>query len=294
MTQQFAIIGAGKVGTALGYTLSRRGYQLTAIAGHKPTSAQKASRLIGQGKPSTDTISTAQSAKLVFITTPDQAIETVCTEIAARHGFQPGAMVFHCSGALPSCILESARCCKAHIASLHPIQSFAEVNQAIKLLPGSYFGFEGDASVKAVAKQLVAALGGKWLEISTQDKPLYHAAAVFACNYVTTLLDIGVRLLEAIGIGKQDAFAALLPLLKGTLNNLESLGLPQALTGPIARGDKQTVIHHLEALKEKLPELIRLYTKLGEQTINIGRDKGSLSPAAAEELRKLFEKWEQG
>lgn len=286
--KKFAVIGAGKVGTALGYLLSRRGYQLTAIYSRSLVSAQNAAHIIGQGTASADIIISAQSAKIVFITTPDQAIEATCAEIAARQGFVPGATVIHCSGALPSSALESARSCGAHIASLHPIQSFAEVNQAIKLLPGSCFGFEGDSQAEEIARQLVEALDGVWLVISTGDKPLYHAAAVFACNYVVTLLDIGVRLLEEIGIKRQDALPALLALLKGTVDNLEHLGLPQALTGPIARGDIKTVERHLQTLGDKLPELVKLYSELGKQTINIGQDKKSLSPVAAEKLKTLL------
>jgi predicted short-subunit dehydrogenase-like oxidoreductase (DUF2520 family) len=293
MTRQFAIIGAGKVGTALGYSLSRRGYQLTAIASRTLASTQKAHRLIGQGKPFDDIITAAQSARLVFITTPDRAIESTCNRIASHNGFQPEAVVIHCSGALPSSILESARTCGAHIASLHPIQSIASVEQAIKLLPGSYFGFEGDEAASMVARQLVDTLGGKWLAISTEDKPLYHAAAVFACNYVVTLLDVGTQLLEAAGIAEQDALTALLSLLKGTADNLACLGLPQALTGPIARGDKTIVARHLQGLKQRLPKLIKLYCQLGERTVKIGQDKKGLSATAAGELRRLFEQWEK-
>ncbi len=289
MNQSFAIIGAGKVGTALGYLLVRRGYQLTAIYSRSPASAEEACQLIGQGQPSNDVVATAASAQIVFITTPDQAIGPTCDAIAARHGFQKGTLVIHCSGALPSAVLESARTCEAHIASLHPIQSLAEVNQAIKLLPGSYFGFEGDKAAAETARQLVSALEGKWLSIATQDKPLYHAAAVFACNYVVSLLDIGVRLLEAVGISRDDALPALLPLLKGTAANLERLGLPQALTGPIARGDKETVTRHIQALNQKLPQLVELYNQLGKHTIDIGLHKGSLPPAVAQELKKLFD-----
>jgi predicted short-subunit dehydrogenase-like oxidoreductase (DUF2520 family) len=290
----FAIIGAGKVGTALGYTLSRRGYQLTAIASHSLVSAEKAARLIGQGRSMVDIVTAARSATLVFITTPDQAIEAACVKIAAEQGFREKAIVIHCSGALPSSILESARGCGAYIASLHPIQSFAEVDQAIRLLPGSYFGFEGDKPARTTARQLVNALSGKWLAITTRDKPLYHAAAVFACNYVVTLLDIAVRLFETVGIAREEAFSALYSLLKGTASNLGYLGLPQALTGPIARGDVQTVARHLQHIQEKMPELISLYTNLGTQTLPLGQAKGGLSPTMAEELRKLFEQWETG
>ncbi len=291
--KKIALIGAGKVGTALGYLLSRRGYQLTAVYSRSTASAKKSVHVIGQGNASDNIIATAQSAEIVFITTPDKAIEATCAEIAARQGFAPESIVIHCSGALPSSILEPARSCGAHIASLHPIQSFAEAKQAIKLLPGSYFGFEGDSETEETARQLVEALEGKWLAISTEDKPLYHVAAVFACNYVVTLLNIGVRLLEEIGVATQDALPALLPLLCGTVDNLKRLGLPQALTGPIARGDIKTVESHLQALGEKLPELVRLYSELGTHTLSIGQDKGTLPQATAEDLRKLIEQKEK-
>ncbi len=286
--RSFAIIGAGRLGVALAAVLSGCGYDFIGIASRSLASAQKAVEIIGCGCAFYDICSLAKSVQIIFITTPDKEIASVCNQIASHGAFGKDSIVFHCSGSLPADILISARNCGAHIGSLHPIQSFAEVNQAIKLLPASFFGFEGDKAAQTAAREIAQAMNGKLLIIPTKDKALYHAAAVFASNYTVCLLDIGVGLLESLGIDKQDAYAALLSLFKGTLHNLERLGLPQALTGPIARGDTPTIANHLSILSDKYPQILEFYKRLGEQAVKIAEQQGGLSDKTVVELSDLL------
>ena len=119
---------------------------------------------------------------------------------------------------------------------------------------------------------------------------LYHAGAVSVSNFFVALVDYGLKFYEALGADKQEALKAVLPLIRGTLHNIETVGIPDALTGPIMRGDAQTVRDHLEAMQAESPELLGLYKELAKQTISVARDKGSIPEDTAEELRRIVEK----
>jgi len=117
---------------------------------------------------------------------------------------------------------------------------------------------------------------------------LYHAAAVMACNYFVTLVKLATDLWGTFGASPEQATRALMPLLRGTLNNIENVGLPNCLTGPIARGDIGTIRKHLAALKRAAPEVLSAYRELGLHTIPVGLAKGTLDGERAEELRELL------
>lgn len=284
MTTKFAIIGAGKVGVALARLLAEAGYSFLGAASRSLASAEKACRLAGSGVPTTEPAQVARKADLVFITTPDDAIQWVADESSAAGAFKRGAVVAHCSGALPSTILASVRAAGAHVGSLHPLQSFATVEQAVQLLPGSYCCIEGDPEAAEVLEQVARALGARALRIPTDAKALYHASAVLASNYLVALQNAALRLGEAAGIDRADALQSLLPLIKGTVSNLESVGIPDCLTGPIARGDVETVRRHLDALEAAVPELLPLYKVLGREAVQVALAKGTLTRHRAAQL----------
>ncbi|MBI5787354.1 MAG: DUF2520 domain-containing protein [Candidatus Schekmanbacteria bacterium] len=283
-----SIIGAGKVGTSIGYLVYRQGYPLAVIASRTIESAQRAVKFIGAGRAITDPLEAAKSSQILFITTPDRTIEAVCNDIAGNNGFCAGQIVVHCSGALSSDILEPARRYGALIASLHPLQTFANPQEAVKLFAGSYCTFEGDSGAREILKKLVTDLSGHFLEINSKDKILYHAAAVIACNYLVTLISGSLQVYEAIGIAFAEAYRALKPLIAGTLHNIEQVGIPQALTGPIARGDWEIIQNHLQALTQDIPQLVDLYKILAEHTIPLAEAKGGIDSQAAEKLRKFL------
>ncbi len=292
MNKTVAIIGAGRVGSSVGYLLAKAGYLVVSIAARTTASAEKAAAFIGSGKPATDAASSASKAGLVFITTPDRTIREVCEKIAGAGAVQPGAVFVHMSGAHSLDLLAAARAAGAHRAVIHPLQSLASREEGVRNLPGSYFRIEADPEALETAKDIVKALGGielvmpKWS--SDRESPaLYHAGAVAVSNYFVALVDYGLKFYQALGADKKEALKAVLPLIRGTLHNIETLGIPGALTGPIMRGDTQTVRDHLDAMRKRTPELIGLYKELALQTISVAREKGSIDQQKAEELLRL-------
>ena len=289
--KKIAVVGAGLVGTALAYLLKEKGYTLVGLADLREESLKKAAALIGT-KLRTTTVAEeiTDEADLIFITTSDSAIQDACDGIAQKGGFHAGQIVVHTSGALPSTILKGAQERGALIASMHPLQSFADVKQAMKIIPSSIFNLEGDAGAIPALKELVQELGGKSLAINTEGKPLYHAAAVVACNFLVTLVYLSYQLFEAIDISQDDAARALLPLIKGTVNNIEHLGPVKALTGPIARGDVDVIRGHLDAFKAVDPRFTDIYRSISSLTVEVGIKKGTLSLDKAEEILQLVER----
>lgn len=291
---KISIIGAGVVGTALGYLLRKAGYHIAGIASRTLESAQKSKKFIGEGDVSTDLVAVAKKADIVFITTSDNAIEGTCKKIALKGGFNPGAIVFHTCGALPSNILRSARKNGAKIASLHPLQSLANVKEAVKNLLGSYFCIEGDDAALSVAREIVTVLKGKEITLKVNKKALYHAGAVAASNFLVATVGFGLDLFKAAGIKRKDSLVALMPLIKGTVRNIETLGIPLALTGPVSRGDINVVKDHLKNISKKRQKMLKLYSELGRYTVKIAIEKGSLKKNDAQKIIALFIKYQKG
>ncbi|MCK4390681.1 MAG: DUF2520 domain-containing protein [Desulfobacterales bacterium] len=283
-----ALIGCGTVGTAMGKLLVDAGYRISGVATGNLETARGAAEVTRSEKFSDCPWEVTRGANVVFITTPDDLIESTCNRISEHRGFEQDAVVIHCSGALSSDILSSARDCGAVVASLHPLQSFASVDEAIALVPGSYCTIEGDKVALPVVRQVVQDLGGILLEITAEKKTLYHAGAVAASNYLVTLMHLALELNESAGLPGDISFKALLPLIKGTLSNIGAKGIPDALTGPIGRGDVQTVAAHLKALKKAAPEFLPLFRCLGLYTVDLARAKGSLNKEAADKLVALL------
>ena len=287
-----AIIGAGRVGSSVGFLLKRAGYAVTAVAARTAAAAEQAVAFIGGGEPLADVIKAASRAEIVFITTPDRDIREVCDTISTNDGLKSGSLIVHMSGAHSLELLNAARTTGSYRAVIHPLQSLASREQGIKNLPGSYFRIEADPEALKMAKEIVRALGGielvmpKWSS-DKESAALYHAGAVVVSNYFVALVDYGLKFYQALGADKKDALKAVLPLIRGTLDNIETLGIPDALTGPIMRGDTQTVRDHLDAMQKRTPELMGLYKELARQTVSVARNKGSITREKAEELLDL-------
>ncbi|MGD2064939.1 MAG: DUF2520 domain-containing protein [Dehalococcoidia bacterium] len=281
---KIGFIGSGTTGTALAVRLSQEGCPVVAVSSRTLRSAQKLAGLLPDCRVCYAAQEVAEAAELVFITTPDDVIARVCGEVRWREGKN----VVHCSGAHSVDVLEPARKLGAAVGSFHPLQTFADVDQAVQNLPGSTFALEAEEPLLTTQKELTRLLNGKWVVLKPGDKVLYHAAAVFACNYLVTLVKLALDLWQNFGVSSKEAIRALLPLLEGTISNIDHIGLPDCLTGPIARGDSGTIERHLMALEAKGPALLTTYKELGLQTIPIALAKGSVSDQKAEEMKVLL------
>ncbi len=280
---KIGFIGAGTVGTALAVLLSRHGYKVVAVASRRQASAEKLAGNIN-GCQVVSNQEVANASELIFITTPDDAIATVVSQIK----WPKGRNVVHCSGADSTDILEPARRSGAIVGGFHPLQTLASSRQAIENIPGSTFALEAEEPLLTILKDMATALGGRWIRLKAGDKVAYHAAAVFASNYLVTLVKMSADLWQTFAIPTDQATRALLPLIRGTLNNIETIGIPQCLTGPIARGDTGTVNKHLKTLREKAPSLLFPYKELGLQTIPIALAKGRINEKQAVELETIL------
>ena len=284
-----AIIGAGVLGTSLGILLRRAGYRVAAVCSPNRRSAQEARDLIGEGDVVGDNGIAPMGADLVVLAVPDRAIPAVALEISAGGALKKGAVVTHLAGGLPANILSGVTAAGGLRGAMHPLQSFADVETAVRALPETYFFLEGDPEAVEVLRSVVVALDGRPLTIGAADKALYHAGAVVASNFLVTLVEYAVGLLAAAGIQRETALDALLPLIRGTVANLGAVGLPDALTGPIARGDLGTVKRHLHALQKMPGDVARLYRHLARKTVEIAVAKGSLRAEDAERLLAILD-----
>jgi len=284
--QQVGFIGAGKVGTALAARLFKGGYPVIAVADTNLLATEKLVELA----PGCHVFKTAQEvaniAEHVFITTPDDFIHKVASELT----WHPDQNVVHCSGAASIDILEPAEKYGAMVGSFHPCQAFASVDQAIENLPGSTFAIEAQGPLLDILKDMASSIGCDWIALKPGDKALYHAAAVFVSNYSVVLLKVATDLFQHFDVSPDQATKVLMPLIQGNLNNMRNLGLPNCLTGPIARGDVSTIEKHIFALKEKELSILKLYAELGLKTIPIALEKGTLDEKVSETLQTLFKK----
>lgn len=300
-----AIIGAGRLGTALGLALRASGYKIQVVAAQRPASARRAAKEFG---PATMTLSAAQLSRLnpaqlerinrcslVLIATPDDVIAKVARQLAglltlehSRGIKKARRVVLHTSGALAADALEPMRKADFAVGSLHPLVSISESRSGSKALTRAFFSVEGDQMAVRAGKSLVKALGGESFTIDSHCKALYHAAALTASPNMTALFDIAVEMLGVCGLPPRRAQRILLPLVQSTVANLATQDPAKALTGTFRRGDKSTVLKHLAALKAAhLPQALDAYVALGQRSIAMAKKPGA-SPRQLNEIAQIL------
>ncbi|OHE24394.1 MAG: hypothetical protein A2Z43_03790 [Syntrophobacterales bacterium RBG_19FT_COMBO_59_10] len=288
--EKIAIIGLGRAGTAIGHLLCKAGYPIVAVTSRSRTSLEERIRYTGGRSFQADANAQAASlATCIFITTPDDSIAPVCCEIAEKGGFKHGDKVIHMSGAGGLDLLEPAKEAGAAVASIHPIQSFADIEGAVRNITSSTFGVTAGDNLRDWSFALVRELGGIPFEVPEAIKPLYHAAACLVSNYLTALIHMAEEIYLSLGLSRDEAIRAFWPLVRGTLNNIETRGTVQALTGPIARGDEGTIKQHLAVFSERLPSYLPSYRAMGLMTLELALKKNSLSPQKAGVIKKILE-----
>ena len=223
MPKTLAILGAGRVGRALGRLLHERGWRVLVVAARSEATARKAAKFIRAGRPFAGITHQALAARTILLSVPDDIIPEVAAELARIGGQQlSGKIVLHTSGARDASVLQTVREFGAFAASMHPMQTFNGVS--VPPIEGKIFAIEGDASAVRVARSIARSLGGIPVNITAEKKPLYHAAGAFAAGLVLALEEAGVRMLRTSGLPQREALHALLSLSRQVLEHYEKLG----------------------------------------------------------------------
>ncbi|MCG2790601.1 MAG: DUF2520 domain-containing protein [Actinomycetia bacterium] len=292
------IIGAGRVGTTVSYTLAEKelpNIKLKAMSSRSMESLNRAKKILGS--KAAGVIFTRENSKAVslanciLICTPDDVINSVCSDIFKDKSKDfKNYYAIHFSGSKSLEVLNSARAAGAEIASIHPLKSFASIEEAIKSLPGTIFGITySSAESKKMAEFLVKSLGGEIIEVENNKKPLYHAAACVASNYLVTLINYAVLIHKKMGIKPEDSLKGLMGLVEGTISNIKKMGTEKSLTGPIARGDVGTIKEHVKSFNEFFSkEDSTLYKMMGIETSKIAHQNKWIKESTVEELKEIL------
>jgi len=287
------LIGCGAAGRTLGRLMHEaRLCEVRDILARSRAGAADGARFIGAGRPVTD-YGELRPAELYLIAVPDDAIAGCAELLAASGRLGAGSVVCHLSGALASSVLSPVAAVGARVASLHPVRSFADPPRAAAEFPGTWCGVEGDPEALVLVEALFGALGARFFPIDPAFKSVYHAGAVLACNYLTVLVELGLRAFGRAGVEPEVARQVLEPLVSGTVENIFRMGTAGALSGPIARADLGTVTHQLAALEKWDPAVAGLYRQLGLVALELAGQKGSAAPEQLSRLGELLGRQEK-
>ena len=286
-----SIIGSGRLGTALAIALSSSGYPIQAVVARHLATAKKAAGLVSRHPLAlkASELDLLPASRIVLLATPDDEIAHTAQRLAgSRRSLLKGGIVLHTSGALASDVLEPLARIGFHVGSLHPLVSVSDPRTGQKSLRGAFYCIEGEAAATRTARALVRDLKGHSFTISSDNKPLYHAAAVMASGHILALYDLATEMLVQCGLKRVNALRVLLPLLQSTVSNLSRSDPARALTGTFARGDLATVRRHLQALSRSgLPEALEVYRLLGARSLQLAARSG-LEPKLAQEINRAL------
>ncbi len=274
------IIGPGRVGAALGVTLTRAGHQVVAVAAVSDTSVQRARDHFPAARVA-EPADVIAAADLVLLTVPDDALPGLIAGLAATGAAVGGRLLAHTSGRYGTGVLEPATRLGALPLALHPVMTFTGRSDDIQRMHGICFGITAPDQLRPVAEALVIEMGGEPVFIAEEDRGLYHAALASAANHLVTLVTESCDLLQAAGAA--DPARMLSPLLFAALDNALRLG-DAGLTGPVARGDAGTVAGHLETLRDAAPEALAVYVALARLTADRALAAGLLTAPDAARL----------
>lgn len=284
-----AIIGCGAVGRTLGRLFHEASvFQIGDVVNRSPESAQAAVQFMGAGR-AVATLAELQPAEVYLVGAADDAVAGLAAALAACGVIGPGTIAFHVSGALSSSALAPLASRGAALASVHPVRSFADPLESARSFAGTWCGLEGDAEALATLEQAFSGIGGRTFPVEAKFKTIYHAGSVLVCNYLTALVEAGVKAYGKGGLPRSTALEVMEPLVRGTVDNIFRVGVAQALTGPIARGDCATVSHQVAALEQWDGELAQLYRVLGRIAVELSAQRGVASAQELADLRKILE-----
>jgi predicted short-subunit dehydrogenase-like oxidoreductase (DUF2520 family) len=279
------IIGSGRVGRACGRLWAEaRVFEVQDVLTRSRESAAEAVRFIGAGHAVAG-LDEMRAADVWMIATRDDAIAPSCAALAASGKVTPDDVVFHVSGATLSSELERLKAQGAFIASVHPIKTFTDADAAARTFAGTYCAAEGDAEALEVLKPAFERIGARVFDIAPELKPVYHAGGVFACNYLVALIEAAVRAHGKAGIPRDASLKAIEPMVRETVDGIFGKGPARALTGPISRGDVETVRRQFARVRDWDREMGTLYRGLGLIAVALAESDRRIDGARAAELR---------
>lgn len=265
---RIGIVGVGRAGGALGRALHAAGYQIASVWSRSADRARVFAEAT-QAAAVTTPAEVARHAQLIIVAVPDALIGPMATELMASAATEQ--MAVHLSGANDARALAPLAESGWIVGAFHPLQTFADEYSFV--LPNTAFAIDAPEPLCAELASMATALGGVPLHLAPGDRAIYHAAATMTANYTVTLLHAASALLAQCGLTPKQSLAALLPLLRGTVDNLARVGLPDALTGPIVRGDVATIERHVAALAQRAPDTLPIYRALGTATVALAEQQ---------------------
>jgi predicted short-subunit dehydrogenase-like oxidoreductase (DUF2520 family) len=282
---RMGIIGAGKVGIAMGRVMQQREIVVSAISDRLKQALVTAARYLGDSPLYTfDNGDVVRNCDIIAITTQDGVIRGVAEEIAGKMDRLDGKLFFHSSGAHSASVLSSLAEKGALLGAFHPLQTFPDIESAIEVLPKTYIFVEGTGEALEKLKYLGERIGYRAVTIEGEDKVLYHLSAVFVCNLLCALLYAGERVMKEINVEITPFF----PIIRATLKNIEEKGPLLSLTGPLVRGDAGTIAAHIDAMKG-MDSHKAVYKTLSLMALDMVEKRDVLSAAGIDEMRKLLE-----
>jgi predicted short-subunit dehydrogenase-like oxidoreductase (DUF2520 family) len=287
MTHPFrvGVVGAGRVGAALAAALASAGHEIVAAAGESDASHRRIAELL-PGTPNEKPSTVARSCDLLLLTVPDDMLPNVVAVLSASGAIRPGQYVVHTSGRHGLAVLEDARAVGARPVAMHPAMTFTGTAVDLGRLPGCVFGLTAGPGERAFAEGLVADLGGRAMWVPEEMRTLYHAGLAHGANHLVTLVTQAMELLAAAGA--DDPAGTLRPLLTAALDNALDEG-DAALTGPIVRGDVNTVRAHLADITANAPQTLASYVVMARASLDRVVTDGRLLPIRAEKMRQVLD-----
>jgi predicted short-subunit dehydrogenase-like oxidoreductase (DUF2520 family) len=278
------VIGAGRVGAVLAAALRAQGHEIAAVAGESDASKSRAAALL-PGVPMRKPTAVARGCDVLLLTVPDDMLSNVVTQLAASGSLREGQYVVHTSGSQGLAVLEPAVAVGARVVALHPAMTFTGTARDLDRLPACVFGVTAGPEERAWAAEVVAELRGTVMWVSEELRGLYHAGLAHGANHLVTLVTQAMELLGAAGA--PDPAATLRPLLQAALDNALAEG-DSALTGPIVRGDVNTVRAHLTEIAASAPDTLPSYVALAEATLDRVVTDGRVLPIRAAAIRRAL------
>ena len=285
-------IGGGRAGTSFAKVLQETDkFDVKAITCLTEQEAEDSARFIGNIEYiGTDNKKAIEYGSIIFITTPDDIINKVADEIAENYNLK-NKYIFHISGSRSSDILSNCKSKGAYIGSIHPLQALPSFEKGAENIKKAYFCIEGDKNAVKMGQEIVASINNQFFTIDSNLKGLYHAAAVFASNYINATCFEAYSIFKQLGIEEDTILEIIKPLIKGTVNNIEELGIINSLTGPISRGDINTIENHLNSFLKYRKDDLPLYKELAKKTVELSMLKEKDRRDKFTEIKEILDKY---